>query len=114
MAATGRPKLPAPFFVRGFLVRAMAFWVFVRLMVAMGTRAMQGAGIADPVASPFQLTPQAVVAVVALVYGLVLIDARRRNILLFLANMSVGRVVIGVLVVGPVSLAELLVGVVLL
>ncbi len=50
----------------------------------------------------------------ALVYGLVLIDARRRNNLLFLANMSVGRVVIGVLVVGPVSLAELIVGVVLL
>jgi hypothetical protein len=108
--------LPAPFFVRGFVVRAVAFWAFVRLMVYAVTLGVvsQDPGIVDPVREAMQLTPPGLLAVVALVYGLVLIDARRRNILLFLANMSVGRFVIGVLVIGPVSLAELIVGAVLL
>jgi hypothetical protein len=74
---------------------------------------MQDPFIADPMREALRLTPPALVAVVALVYGMVLIDARRRNNLVFLANMSVGRVVIGVLVVGPVLLAEVILGVVL-
>ncbi len=113
MAATSRIVLPAAFFVRGLLVRGVAFWVFVRLVVAAGSLAMQDPLIADPVREAFRLTPPALLAVVMLVYGLVLIDARRRNNLVFLANMGVGRIVIGVLVVGPVLLAELIVGVVL-
>jgi hypothetical protein len=113
MAATGRAVLPAPFFVRGFLVRGVAFWVFVRLVVTAGSMMMQDPGLEDPVREAFRLAPPALLAVVTLVYGLVFIDARRRNNLVFLANMGVGRIVIGVLVVGPVLLAELIVGVVL-
>ena len=113
MTAAGRPKLPAPFFVRAILGRAFAFWAFVRLIVTAGSLAMQEPGLEDPLREAFRLTPPALLAVVALVYGLVLLDARRRNNLVFLANMGVGRVAIGGLVVGPVVLAELIVGMVL-
>ncbi len=36
MAGIVRAMLPAPFFVRGFLVRAVAFWAFVRAVVWSG------------------------------------------------------------------------------
>jgi hypothetical protein len=107
--------LPAPFFVRGFVVRAVAFWAFVRLVVYAVTLGVvsQDPGIVDPVREAMQLTPQGLLAVVALVYGLVLIDARRRNLPVFLANMGVGRVAVGALVLGPVLVAEIIVSMVL-
>ena len=115
MAATNKILLPASFFVRGLLVRAIAFWAFVRLVIYAVTLGViaQDPGIVDPMREALRLTPAGVLAVVALVYALVFIDARRRNISIFLANMGVGRVTIGTLVVGPVLAAEIIVGVVL-
>jgi hypothetical protein len=113
--ATSRIRFPAPFFARGFLVRGTVVWVVLRLVVFGATRGIlaQDPAVADPVAEAVQLSPQALLALVAVVCWLVLIDARRRNNLLFLANMGVGRVVIGVIAVGPVFLADLIVTAVL-
>jgi hypothetical protein len=49
--------------------------------------------------------------VVVLVAGLVLLDAGRRNELLFLANLGVGRAVIGGLAVSLAGLVELIIAV---
>jgi hypothetical protein len=103
---------PAPLFLRGLLVRGVAFWAFVRLMVYALTVSVlsQDPGVADPQREAIHLTPQGMLAVALLVYALVLIDARRRNISLFLANMGVSRFAVGALVFGPVLVAELIVG----
>jgi len=102
--------LPAPFFARGFVARGAFFWVVLRLVVFSATRGLgAAAGAAVPVREALHLTPQGLVAMVAVVYWMVVIDARRRNNLLFLANMGVGRAVIGVIALAPVVAADLIV-----
>ncbi len=50
---------------------------------------------------------------IGVVCAVILIDARRRNELLFLGNMGVARLTIGALAAGPILVAELLFVVVL-
>ncbi|MCZ6916166.1 MAG: hypothetical protein O7I93_05260 [Gemmatimonadetes bacterium] len=101
--------LPAWHFTRAILVRSLGIWLGVRAVVTGGNRALQ-----DPAVPPeplLELTAVAAVGVVVLVAGLVLLDAGRRNELLFLANLGVGRAVIGGLAVSVAGLVELIIAV---
>ncbi len=105
--------VPAPKFIRGILSRTAAIWLMLKLIVTGGARVGQEAGIEHPLRAALQLAPFAALALAALVCGLVLLDAGRRNELIFLANMGVSRVVIGALAAGPVLFAEVVLGAVL-
>ncbi len=100
----------APNFARATLRRTAAIWLMMKLVVTGGAMAGQEAGIEHPLRAALQLAPFAALALAGLVCGLVLLDAGRRNELIFLANMGVGRVVIGALAAGPVLFAEVILG----
>ena len=104
---------PAPKLTRAIVRRTAAIWLMLKLVVTGGAMAGQGAGIEHPLREALQLAPFAALALAGLVCGLVLLDAGRRNELIFLANMGVGRVVIGALAAGPVLFAEVILGVAL-
>lgn len=104
---------PAPNFARAIVRRTAVIWLMMKLVVTGGAMAGQEAGIEHPLRAALQLAPFAALALAALVCGLVLLDAGRRNELIFLANMGVGRVVIGALAAGPVLFAEVVLGAVL-
>jgi len=82
----------------------------MKLVVTGGAMAVQEAGIEHPLREALQLTPFAALALAGLVYGLVLLDAGRRNELIFLANMGLGRVAIATLAAGPALFAEVILG----
>ena len=102
--------LPAPKLTRVMVRRTAPIWLMMKLVVTGGAMAVQEAGIEHPLRAALQLAPFAALALAGLVYGLVLLDAGRRNELIFLANMGVGRVVIAVLAAGPVLFAEAILG----
>ena len=102
--------LPAPFFVRAFLWRTFVIWSVLKLVVTAGARG------SEPGLSPsdaLQLTPVGMLAMIGVVCAVILIDARRRNELLFLGNMGVARFTIGMLAAAPVLISETLLIVVL-
>ena len=88
--------------------RTAPIWLMMKLVVTGGAMAVQEAGIEHPLREALQLAPFAALALAGLVYGLVLLDGGRRNELIFLANMGVGRVVMAALAAGPVLLAEVI------
>ena len=103
--------LPAPFFVRAFLWRTFVIWTVIKLFVTGGQQALPGPQV--PLSDALQLTPVGMFAVIGVVCAVILIDARRRNELLFLGNMGVARFTIGALAATPVLIAETLLIVVL-
>ena len=105
--------LPAPKLTRAIVRRTAAIWLMMKLVVTGGAMAVQEAGIEHPLREALQLAPFAALALAALVYGLVLLDAGRRNELIFLANLGVGRIVIAALAAGPALFAEIILGAVL-
>ena len=102
--------LPAPFFVRAFLWRTFVIWTVLKLVVTAGAR---GTEPGLPLLDALQLTSVGMLAMIGVVCAVILIDARRRNELLFLGNMGVARFTIGVLAATPVLIAETLLIVVL-
>ena len=102
--------LPAPFFVRAFLWRTFVIWSVLKLVVTAGAR---GTEPGLPLPNALQLTPVGMFAMIGVVCALILIDARRRNELLFLGNMGVARLTIGALAATPVLIVETLLIVVL-
>ena len=102
--------LPAPFFVRAFLWRTFVIWAVLKLVVTAGARGIER-GL--PLPEALQLTPVGMLAMIGVVCAVILIDARRRNELLFLGNMGVARFTIGALAAAPVLIAETLLIVVL-
>ena len=103
--------LPAPFFVRAFLWRTFVIWSVMKLVVTAGQQAIPEPEV--PLSEALQLTPVGMLAMIGVVCAVILIDARRRNELLFLGNMGVARLTIGALAAGPIFVAELLFVVVL-
>jgi len=102
--------LPAPFFVRAFLLRTFVIWSVLKLVVTAGARSTEP-GL--PLPDALQPTSVGMLAMIGVVCAVILIDARRRNELLFLGNMGVARFTIGALAATPVLIAETLLIVVL-
>jgi hypothetical protein len=101
---------PAPNFTRAILRRTAEIWLMMKLVVTGGALVVQETGIEHPLRAALQLAPFAALALAGLVCGLVLLDAGRRNELIFLANMGVSRAVIAALAAGPVLFAEAILG----
>lgn len=104
--------LPAPRFTCAFLWRATVIWFGLKAVVTGAARALgaREPGATDPLRQALQLAPVTVVALAAVVAALTLIDARRRNELLFLGNVGVSRGVIAGLAAIPVLAAEVILG----
>ncbi|HEX2188287.1 MAG TPA: hypothetical protein VHG51_05280 [Longimicrobiaceae bacterium] len=93
------PTLPVRPFTRVLLLRALLLWVGVRLVVLAG-------GL--PSAAGLAPTPRAALLVVAVVGVLGLLEARRRNEVVFLANLGVGRASIAAFSALPALALEIL------
>jgi hypothetical protein len=93
-------RLPDRRFTMALLRRALYFWIGVRLLVALAG----GGGAADRGLLP--LTPRATGLIVLLAGFLGLLEARRRNEHLLLANFGVPQTVLGGLSVLPAMIAE--------
>ena len=94
--------LPPTLMTRALLLRGLVIWLGMKLVVTSGGVAVGQALIATGAVAPpppsagpawmraLQLAPSAALLLIAIVGWLTLVDVRRRNELLFLANLGVG------------------------
>ncbi len=97
-------------FIRAILFRASVIWFGMKLVVTAGAAALRQPGETESWLRVLQLTPSAVLRRTGFVTWLVIIDAGRRNELLFLANLGVARYVIGSLAAVPSITFEIIIG----
>ena len=102
--------LPPGEFIRAILLRALVVWFGMKLVVTAGAAAVRQPGETESWLQLLQLTPSAVLLLTGLVAWLVIIDAGRRNELLFLANLGVARYVVGSLAAVPSITFEIVIG----
>lgn len=102
--------LPPGEFIRAILFRALAIWFGMKLVLTVGATALRQPGETESWLRVLQLAPSAVVLLTGFVAWLVIIDAGRRNELLFLANLGVARYVIGSLAAVPSITCEIIIG----
>jgi len=95
-------RLPDRLFTVSLLGRGVLIWGGTRLLLALG------GGMAGPY--PASLGARGTLLLVGLVGFLGLLEARRRNEHLLLANFGVPPPLVGALCAAPAGLAELLVG----
>lgn len=96
-------RFPDRLFTLSLLRRGLLIWAGARLLLAFG-----GGGVAGTRAAP--LGVRGTLLLVAIVGFLGLLEARRRNEHLLLANFGISQSVVGTLCAAPAGLAELLVG----
>jgi hypothetical protein len=96
-------RLPDRIFTLALLRRALYLWVGVRLLTALA-----GSGIGRSGLLP--LSPGATALVILIVGFLGILEMRRRNEHLLLANFGVSQALLTVLCVLPPVVAEVLVG----
>lgn len=102
--------LPPGEFIRAILFRALVIWFAMKLVVTAGAAALRQPGETESWLRVLQLTPSGVLLLTGFVTWLVIIDAGRRNELLFLANLGVARYVIGSLAAVPSITFEIIIG----
>ncbi|MCH7490549.1 MAG: hypothetical protein IID05_07625 [Gemmatimonadetes bacterium] len=102
--------LPPGEFIRAILFRGLVIWFGMKLVVTAGAAALRQSGETESWLRVLQLTPSAVLLLTGFVTWLVIIDAGRRNELLFLANLGVARYVIGSLAAVPSITCEIIIG----
>ena len=104
--------LPPRSFARAILLRAVVIWIGMKLVVTSAAAAGAAArGEVLGFRETLSLAPSAALLLAAFVAGLTLMDARRRNELLFLANLGVSRSVIASLAAIPAVAFEIVLGV---
>ncbi len=101
--------LPPGEFIRAILFRAVVIWFGMKLVVTAGAAALRQPGETESWLQVLQLAPSATLLLTGFVAWLVIIDAGRRNELLFLANLGVARYVIGSLAAVPSITFEIIV-----
>ena len=102
--------LPPGEFIRAILFRALVIWFGMRLVITAGAAVLRQPGETESWLRVLQLTPSGVLLLTGFVTWLVIIDAGRRNELLFLANLGVARYVIGSLAAVPSITLEIIIG----
>ncbi len=102
--------LPPGEFIRAILFRALVVWAGMKLVVTAGAAALRQPGETESWLQVLQLSPTAVLLLTGFVAWLVIIDAGRRNELLFLANLGVTRYAIGSLAAVPAMTFEIIIG----
>ena len=102
--------LPAPSFIRALILRGIVIWFPFKAAAVVITASRRAPWNDGPVSwrEALQLAPTAMVALAAFVALLTLIDARRRNELVFLGNMGVSRAAIAAVAAAPALLAEII------
>ena len=101
--------LPPGEFIRAILFRALVIWFGMKLVVTAGAAALRQPGENESWLQVLQLAPSAMLLLTGFVAWLVVIDAGRRNELLFLANLGVARYVIGSLAAVPSITFEIII-----
>lgn len=96
-----RMQLPL---LRGVVLKGFSVWLFGRVVVGLGSAAVDGSH--DLLRAPLTL-PQ-VVLLGTMGMAAILLDARRRGELLFLRNLGISPVQVGMLAVAPLLLCEFL------
>ncbi len=92
------------------MLRAITIWAGLKLIVTGGGAALQASVTEQPITftDALPLAPPAAVALVGLVAGLALLDSKRRNEILFLANVGVPFSTLAFLAALPPAVIELL------
>ena len=107
--------LPPRRFGRAILLRGVVIWFVMKLVVTGAAAAAAAEGLLPGEARNFGdvlgLSPSAALMLATIVALITLIDARRRNELLFLANLGVSRGVIASLAATPAIAFEIVLGV---
>ncbi len=101
--------LPPGEFIRAIVFRASVIWLGMKLVVTAGAAGLRQPGETESWLQVLQLAPSAVLLLTGFVAWLVIIDAGRRNELLFLANLGVARYVIGSLAAVPSITFEIII-----
>ena len=96
-------RFPDRLFTVSLLGRGLLFWAGTRLLLALG-----GGGVAGT--HPASLGVSGTLLLVATVGLLGILEARRRNEHILLANFGTSPALLGTLCAAPAGLAELLVG----
>jgi hypothetical protein len=97
-------RFPDQLFTRSLLWRGLLIWAGTRLLVALG-----GAGVAGT--HPASLDVPGTLLLVTIVGFLGILEARRRNEHILLANFGTSQALLVSLCAAPAVLAELLIGV---